>query len=375
VAECLLCGKPVKTDDAVEVVLDGMPDEKGVFHTGCWDAYEAGFDEQQGHDESEETAPEDSAPNLLHDVAESSPDDSASSLPHATAAPSSLDVVAVSWRDDSAATPSDEVAVGPEDSAAMSSAEVAAVATDDLVATLSDDVAAVAPDGPESSPPDDSESSAPYDWASSAPDAQSPSWRRKAIVAGLGLLVGAGVALIILTSSSDDGTTASGSRDAVILSSVPNSTAGDGLGAAIGQAAPRLVGTSLDGSPLTISPGGGVRSAVVFLAHWCSACQREVREIVKLANRGELKGINVAAVATATSPKRANYPPSTWLAREGWPFPALADNSRRTAANAYGITAIPAVVLVAEDARVVARLGSLRDDRALRAVRDFAAGR
>jgi len=191
------------------------------------------------------------------------------------------------------------------------------------------------------------------------------------VIAALGLLLGAGVAVIILTSSSDDGAPGDGTQAAILPKRFP----ADGLGAALGQPAPRLVGTSLDGAPLTVSPGGGVRHAVVFLAHWCSACQQEVREIVKLANRGELNGINVAAVVTATSPKRANYPPSTWLARERWPYPTLVDNESGTAANAYGISSIPTIVLVAEDARVVGRLGNLQSDRAVHALRDFVAGR
>ena len=78
---------------------------------------------------------------------------------------------------------------------------------------------------------------------------------------------------------------------------------------------------------------------------------------------------------TATSPLRANYPPSKWLERERWPFPTLADNAGRTAANAYGITSIPTVVLVAENAAVVARLGNLQNARAMRTFRNFAAGR
>ena len=286
--ECELCGKPVAEDDAVEVVIDGTRDEKGVFHTGCWNGYDAGFDEQPDGHASDEAPPDD---------------------------------VATSSREDSPSTPSDDSAPAP-------------------------------------------------------PGAAAPSWRRKGVLIALGLLVGAGVAAIIVTSSSDSGAPGSSSRDSIVLpSTAPSGSASNGLGAALGTAAPRLVGTSLDGSPLTISPGGGARYAVVFLAHWCSACQQEVRELVKLANSGELKGINVAAVATATSPLRANYPPSTWLERERWPFPAFADNSSLTAANAYGVTAIPTVVLVAEDARVVARLGSLQNDRALRTLRNFAAGR
>ena len=291
VPECELCGKPVREDEAVKVVADWTPEEAGVFHAECWNAYEDGFAEQPDHEEAVEPP--------THESSSSAPDESAS---------------------------------------------------------------------------DEASSDESSDESSSiAPDKAPSSWRRKAVLAALGLLVGAGVALVILTAGSGDGGPTS--PDAVILQSSLPSTSSDGLGAALGQAAPKLVGTSVDGSPLTISPGGGARHAVVFLAHWCTPCQNEVREIVKLAEHGQLKGINVDAVVTATSPLRANYPPSKWLKQERWPYPTLADNDGRAAANAYGITSIPTVVLVAENAAVVARLGNLQNAGAMRTFRNFAAGR
>jgi len=298
VPECELCGKPVREDDSAKVVADWKPEESGVFHAECWNAYEDGLGEQRDDDEPREAPPDESSSSMSEESNE------------------------------------------PEESS---------------------------PNEPDESSPEKSSAE------KSSAEKSSPSWQRKGVLAALGLLLGVAVAVVILTASSDSG--APTSPDAVILqSSLPSSSA-DGLGAAIGQPAPRLVGTGVDGSPLTISPGGGARHAVIFLAHWCTPCQSEVRQIVKLAERGELKGINVEAVVTATSPLRANYPPSTWLKRERWPYPALADNGNRSAANAYGITSIPTVVLVAENAAVVARLGNLEKASALRTLRNFAAGR
>jgi thiol-disulfide isomerase/thioredoxin len=178
----------------------------------------------------------------------------------------------------------------------------------------------------------------------------------------------------VISSLSGDGDSSSSNRSIVgELLPTNGATRGDGLGAALGQLAPRLVGESLDGTPLTVSPGGGVRHAIVFLAHWCVHCQREVRAIVGMAERGELRGVEVTAVLTATARDRPNYPPAKWLAREKWPFPAFADNSDGTAADAYGVTTVPTIVLADSDARVVARLADFRDDAALRVLRDFAA--
>ena len=109
--------------------------------------------------------------------------------------------------------------------------------------------------------------------------------------------------------------------------------------------------------------------------HWLRSFCNPQLSTEKLAHLLTMSGLEVEAVVTASSPLRANYPPSTWLERERWPFPTLADNSSRTAANAYGITSIPTVVLVAENAEAVARLGNLQDAKALRTLRNFAAGR
>jgi hypothetical protein len=202
--------------------------------------------------------------------------------------------------------------------------------------------------------------------------------RRTILIALVGTVLGAGIGALILTYSSHNGTKTS--RDVAIegdslpLGNAAPSDARENPGA-IGQAAPRLVGESLDGSPTTVSPGGGVPSALVFLAHWCRICRQDVREIVQLADRGELAGLDVTAVVTATSSNRNNYPPSEWLARERWSFPTFADNSDGVAANAYGVKAVPTIVLVDADGRVVARLGALASDASLKVLRDFAATR
>ena len=47
---------------------------------------------------------------------------------------------------------------------------------------------------------------------------------------------------------------------------------------AFGQPVPGLSGTAIDGSPLAWIPGERP-AAIVFLAHWCPACQAEVVEL------------------------------------------------------------------------------------------------
>lgn len=123
---------------------------------------------------------------------------------------------------------------------------------------------------------------------------------------------------------------------------------------AVGTTAPTLTGQSFDGTPVTIGPGKP--TLVVFLAHWCPHCQREVPVLVEWAADGDVPdGLDVVGVSTATTTQRDNYPPSDWLAREAWPWPVLADSETSDGAIAMGVDAFPFFVLLDADGAVVAR--------------------
>ena len=124
---------------------------------------------------------------------------------------------------------------------------------------------------------------------------------------------------------------------------------------AIGVTAPVIDGQSFRGDPLSIEPGSP--TLVVFLAHWCPACQAEVPKLVEWAEALEIPfGLDVYGVATATSSDSPNYPPSVWLAREDFPFPVIADDEVFTARDAFGITGYPGTVMLGPDGTVQWRL-------------------
>lgn len=130
----------------------------------------------------------------------------------------------------------------------------------------------------------------------------------------------------------------------------------DGLpDAAVGARLPVLRGSSFDGRPVTIESDGHPK-VVLFLAHWCPHCQRELPRLAAwLRQGGAPAGVTVHAVATGTRPDRPNYPPSEWITREGWPRPVLADDADGTAAAAVGLSAYPFFVFVDREGRVVSR--------------------
>ena len=104
---------------------------------------------------------------------------------------------------------------------------------------------------------------------------------------------------------------------------------------------PKLAGQTFDGSDLTIDPADGKPKVIVFLAHWCPHCQAEVPLIKEYIDSGNAPSdVEFYSVATQTDAGKANYPPSGWLAREGWQPPVLLDDSsgeRRTVVRRTGL--------------------------------------
>jgi thiol-disulfide isomerase/thioredoxin len=123
---------------------------------------------------------------------------------------------------------------------------------------------------------------------------------------------------------------------------------------AVGSMTPVVRGQSFDGT--TVSVGGKGPSLIVFVAHWCPHCQREVPFLVDyFKQHGMPAGIDVKAVSTSVTEARPNYPPSAWLERESWPAPVLADSATGEAGNAFGLTAFPFFVAIDKDGKVAAR--------------------
>lgn len=126
---------------------------------------------------------------------------------------------------------------------------------------------------------------------------------------------------------------------------------------AIGVMAPVLTGQGFTGNLVVTSPGAP--TLLVFLAHWCGFCQREVPLLVKWNSAGEVPvGLDVIAITTSTDPASPNFPPSEWLAREKFPplWPVMTDSGEKTAATAFGVSGFPFFVLLDAEGKVALRL-------------------
>lgn len=129
---------------------------------------------------------------------------------------------------------------------------------------------------------------------------------------------------------------------------------------ALCQQVPVLSGYDYAGDPITIDPATDGPTLVVFLAHWCPHCNREVPVLNEWRDSGDVpEGLNVVGISTAAREGEANYPPDEWLTAMDWTWPVLADGDIQsddgedgvfhTAFRAYGSTTFPTLAFVDGD--------------------------
>lgn len=207
------------------------------------------------------------------------------------------------------------------------------------------------------------------------------------IIAAVIMLVAVAVIVATLTVSSSDGSSADGSS--ADSTSVGGTAGGDTEGdisalaapevtgeplmplddpasdPAVGEPAPAFTASTFSGERITVQPGQDGPMILLFLAHWCPHCQREVPIVRDWIDRGGLpEDVQLYAVATAIDESRPNYPPDAWLEREGWTPTTVMDDPTSSVAQAYGLTSFPFWVLVDADGTVTRRLaGALPADQ------------
>lgn len=178
------------------------------------------------------------------------------------------------------------------------------------------------------------------------------------IGAGIAVLIGI-AAIVAIGSSGSDDSSADGLQQfgEVTVNGDALAPYSDGADdSAVGMPAPEVIGEGFTGNPVTTKTDAP--QMIVFLAHWCPHCQREVPLLVEWERNGEVPaGLEVMAVATATNPTNPNFPPSEWLTREQFPalWPVLVDDGANTAGNAFGLSGYPFFVLTDAEGKVVFR--------------------
>ena len=204
-----------------------------------------------------------------------------------------------------------------------------------------------------------------------APRSRTPLYIGIAVVAFIAV---AAVIAIALSGTTGTGGFSEPARVATAVSGDPLPALTDpAADAAIGQPIPSLTGIDLAGEPLSIGPSDGPM-AIVLLAHWCGFCQAEVPILTDyLASTGMPEGVELVTISTSIDPARPNYPPSTWLEREGWTVPTMVDDANSGALRALGMSSFPGFIFVDAGGRVVQRTtGQLPAEAFDQAVRSIA---
>ena len=134
---------------------------------------------------------------------------------------------------------------------------------------------------------------------------------------------------------------------------------------AVGMAIPTVTGTDFEGNDITISGDDGKAKVILFVAHWCPHCQKEVPLLKDHLDDVPMPDdVELLTVSTSVQPGATNYPPQEWLEGEGWSAPVLADDENSTVAQEFGLSSFPYFVVVDENGKVVERAsGELTTDQ------------
>jgi thiol-disulfide isomerase/thioredoxin len=182
---------------------------------------------------------------------------------------------------------------------------------------------------------------------------------RNLILGGIiAVVVIAMVTAIALNRDSGSSSAAAGpqTRDVTITgASLPTYDQNAASDPAVGKTIPTLTGQNFNGETVSVTNDGKAK-VILFGAHWCPHCQREIPLLSSSLEAESLPaGVEMTLVSTGVDSNAPNYPPSKWLTGVQWPTPVIADNADSAAAKAYGLSAYPYFVFVDANNKVVAR--------------------
>jgi thiol-disulfide isomerase/thioredoxin len=151
-----------------------------------------------------------------------------------------------------------------------------------------------------------------------------------------------------------------GCGSATSASSAPSST--PHVGPHVGELAPAMSGTTIEGPALSLSAWRGSVVVVVFWASWCTPCQAEQPAVDALASQEMQSGVRFAGVSLDVDRAAAR----SYVARYSVPYDSLIDASQTFALD-FEIAGPPTTFVIDRTGRVAAQLIGEVDPSTLRA--------
>ena len=208
------------------------------------------------------------------------------------------------------------------------------------------------------------------------------------IFIGLGLVVVvAAIFAIVASGGSDTPTTTtvpSGNGSVAAAEYQPVAITGEaltplgssGTDASAGAPGPAVKGYSHTGLPVEINPGSDGPTMLVFLAHWCPHCNREIPRLIDWKEQGLVPdNLRVVGITTASRNDQANWPPSEWIETMKWPFEVMVDSETQQMAAAYGVDGFPFMVILDAQGNVAKRFSGEVEVADLVSIIDTAIGK
>lgn len=141
---------------------------------------------------------------------------------------------------------------------------------------------------------------------------------------------------------------------------------------AVGMVAPTVRGGDWNQNSYTVEPDGRPK-VLIYLAHWCSHCQREVPEVQAWIDEGNLPDdVDLYSFTIRSQRGRPEWPPQDWLDGEGWTVPTIMDDNIGSVDVAFGVTGTPYYVVVDGNHQVLGRIAGAIGTAGLDALVDLA---
>lgn len=127
----------------------------------------------------------------------------------------------------------------------------------------------------------------------------------------------------------------------------------------VGQPAPAVVGTTLDGSEFDLADESGRWTLVNFFATWCAPCRQEHDDLVAFHERHEAIG-DAGVVSVVFNDELSDA--RAFFDEFGAPFPVITSDDGAIALD-FGVAKVPESYLVAPDGTIVAKIiGGVTDE-------------